>query len=108
MRHKITEEALNEIVNSSDVNVIYGYTSMCATCKLAESFLDLAVQVVPLNVTKSDLNYSESFIKQYKIHSVPALLIFKDGTLQEEVYAFESVTKIVEIFKNYVDNKNMQ
>lgn len=108
MRHKITEEALSEIVISSGVNVIYGYTSMCATCKLAESFLDLAVQVVPLNVTKIDLNYYESFIKQYKIHSVPALLIFKDGILQEEIYAFESVTKIVEIFKNYVDNKKVQ
>lgn len=106
MKQKITEEELTAIIKRSGVEAIYGYTPMCATCKLAESFLNIATKVIDVNVTKIDLNYYEAFIQQYKIHSVPALLIFKDGKLQEEVYAFESVTKIVEIFKKYVDNEN--
>ena len=103
MKKQISQYELTEYINQSGIHVVYGYTPICATCALAERFLDIAIEVAPLDLVKVDLNYHENFIETYQIKSVPTLMAFKDGELIKTLYRFESVTNLVEFLKKIDD-----
>ncbi|CAD2073316.1 thioredoxin family protein [Phocicoccus pinnipedialis] len=100
MKKQLSKDELNRHINKPGINVVYGFTPICATCALAERFLNIAMEVVPTEVKKADLNYHEDFIETYKIKSVPVLMAFKNGACVKSLYRFESVTNLVEFFKN--------
>lgn len=83
-----------------DHGVIYAYTPLCGTCKIAGRMLDIAHEVVnDVPLEKVNINYAQDLAEKYQIESVPCLLILKDGMLQEKIYAFQSVPFIVEKLK---------
>ncbi|MBI5974104.1 thioredoxin family protein [Staphylococcus canis] len=96
---------LNNIYKYNDepIHLIFGYTPMCGTCKMSERMLDIANEMTQLPLVKADLNFHPEFSKEKEIQSVPVLLIMKKHQEVERVYAFRSVTNIVEILKKYVD-----
>ncbi|UTH09905.1 glutaredoxin family protein [Macrococcoides canis] len=83
--------------------IIFGYTPFCGTCKLAEKMLDIVNMSLKLDILKLDLNYYESLSTQYKISSVPVLLIVKNNEVVDMMFRFESVTSIYEILSKSID-----
>ncbi|TDL98887.1 thioredoxin [Macrococcus brunensis] len=79
--------------------VIFGYTPLCGTCKVAERIIDIIPELIEVNIMKVDLNFAESLAQNYQLMSVPVLLIVKDDEVVETVYRFESVTNIYEIIR---------
>ncbi|TDM14726.1 thioredoxin family protein [Macrococcus bovicus] len=79
--------------------VIFGYTPLCGTCKVAERMIDIMPELIEVNIMKVDLNFSASFAQRYQLMSVPVLLIVKDDEVVETIYRFESVTNIYEIIR---------
>lgn len=100
MKDQVKTRDLYNLIQSEDKVILFGYAPICANCQIAERMLNLAREVVGFEYISIDLNYHETFINQYHIKSAPALLIFEHGELVHTVYAFESVTKIVEILNN--------
>lgn len=76
--------------------VVFGHTPLCGTCRIAEYMLDIAVKSLELDVIKINLNLHEDFVKKYEISSSPAFLLFKDGKLYDQFYAFHDVKYIYE------------
>ncbi|MCE4050251.1 MULTISPECIES: thioredoxin family protein [Bacillaceae] len=76
---------------------LYLYTPMCGTCMVASKMLTV-VEAMHNNVSigKMDLNYAPQLAEEYKIESVPCLLIFQEGQLTEKIYRFESVPHLLE------------
>jgi thioredoxin 1 len=65
--------------------------------------LDVIHELFPdVTCGKININFSQSLAMQYKIESVPCLMIFKEGKLDEKIYAFQSVPYLYGILKNLV------
>lgn len=100
MKEELQTQDLFSLIQSEEQLIIFGYAPICANCQIAERMLGIAAEVVGVQYTPVDLNYHETFINTYHVQSAPALLIFEQGELKHSVYAFESVTKLVEVMKH--------
>ena len=90
-------EKINEVLAGDEVNLLYLYTPLCGTCQVAGKMLTVITELMPnIQIGKSDLNYMPELAEQFGIESVPCLLIFKEGELEEKVYAFHSVPYLFE------------
>lgn len=87
-----TLETFNHVLKNEDVFCLYLYTPMCGTCQVASKMLTISLEILPLlKCGKINLNYASELAEAYQIESVPCLLIFKDGEVQNKLYAFHSV-----------------
>lgn len=94
-----TQDIFN-LIQSEDRFILYGYSPICANCQIAERMLHITQEVIDFDYTSINLNYHVDVINEYEIRSAPALLIFEQGKLERSVYAFESVTNLVEVLEN--------
>lgn len=82
--------------------ILFLYTPFCGTCQLAERMLGIIEKMMPeLDIGKADINYLPDLAEQFKIESVPCLLLFNDEDIQEKIYAFRSVPYLFEKIKNW-------
>ncbi|GAA3733531.1 hypothetical protein GCM10022378_22200 [Salinicoccus jeotgali] len=63
--------------------------------------LDVVAEMKSFSYTAVDLNYEKELIERYQIRSAPALLLFKNGELKEEIYAFQSVPHLTEKLEEF-------
>ena len=90
-----SKEQIREKTKTNSHTALYFYTTLCGTCQLASRLLEITEKLVPhFHIGKADLNYMPEMAGKYGVESVPCLLIFKNGALQEKIYAFESVTNL--------------
>lgn len=84
-------------MESSDIAIYYLYTPLCGTCMVASKMMQVIHAMredIPMG--KADLNYIEDLAVDYKIESVPCLLIAKNGKIKEKIYAFQSIPHLLE------------
>lgn len=89
-------------IQSEEPFVLYGYAPICANCQIAERMLDIVSEMKGFSYTSINLNYHKDLIELYEIRSAPALLLFRKGRLIREVYAFQSVTHLTEVFDEFL------
>lgn len=90
-----TKQEWEKIIKEKDTTAFYLYTPMCGTCMVASKIMEVVEHIVPnISIGKANMNYMESLAIEYKIESVPCLLISKHGKVVEKVYAFQSVQNI--------------
>lgn len=89
-------------IQSEETFVLYGYAPICANCQIAERMLDIVSEMKGFSYTSINLNYHKDLIELYEIRSAPALLLFRKCRLIREVYAFQSVTHLTEVFDEFL------
>ncbi|NMD68992.1 thioredoxin family protein [Bacillus sp. DNRA2] len=90
-------ENIEEIELTQYSGLVYAYTPMCGTCAVASKMLSVIEELIPnLVVVKMNVNYHRTLAESLMIESVPCLLIYKDGTLEHKLYAFQSVPFLYE------------
>ncbi|BDH62759.1 thiol reductase thioredoxin [Lysinibacillus sp. PLM2] len=78
----------------------YLYTPMCGTCAVASKMLEVVENVVTdVPIGKANINFLEEIANEYRIESVPCLLISENGEITEKIYAFQSVQNVYEKLK---------
>jgi thioredoxin 1 len=85
---KITDSTFDSEVLKSDVPVIVDFWApWCGPCKMIAPILeDIASEYDgKLKVAKMDVDTNTKIASQFKIMSIPALLIFKNGKLIDQV-----------------------
>ncbi|MFJ8236798.1 thioredoxin family protein [Ureibacillus sp. NPDC094379] len=88
-------------INENEVSAFYLYTPMCGTCAVALKMMEVIENVVTnIPIGKANINYLEQVAYDYKVESVPCLLISRNGKVEEKVYAFQSVQHLYEKLKN--------
>lgn len=88
--------------NLSDhrIAAFYLYTPMCGTCAVASKMLEVVENVLPdVPIGKANINFLQPLAMEYKIESVPCLLISKCGKIVEKLYAFQSVPNLYELLR---------
>lgn len=95
---EITSEVLNKDLNG----MVFIYTKFCGTCHVARSFLDKIEATHQQNIFKSlNGSFEEEFLHEFKIESVPCLLILEDGQVKEKIYTFYSIANIYHYILKY-------
>ncbi|NLY79326.1 MAG: thioredoxin family protein [Lysinibacillus sp.] len=86
-----------EIVKNNEITAFYLYTPMCGTCIVASKMMEVIEQLLPdMPIGKANINFMEDLAFDYKIESVPCLLISRNGKVEEKVYAFQSIPNLYE------------
>ena len=98
MNNSIKIEDIKEHFDK-DKHLIFGYTPMCGTCKISERMLDIANEILQLPIKKIDLNFYPEWSKEKQIMSVPVLLLMRRDEEIKRIYAFQSVTYLLENLK---------
>ncbi|MFC4404861.1 thioredoxin family protein [Gracilibacillus xinjiangensis] len=94
----IKEESWNDL--NGEKAIIFIHTPFCATCQLAEKMLHVIEQAeTSRKIFRMNASYYPEFMKKHKIESVPALVLWDGHTVQEKLYAMESVTKLFEVIE---------
>ena len=92
---KVWRESLE---NNLDEGFVFIHTPFCGTCRMARTMLGIVEKLKEQDLFY-DLNASlfPSFMQDYKIESVPCLLVLKKGEVKKRIYAFESVVHVTEV-----------
>ena len=100
---ELNKNQLTDLLGSNQVNIIYFYTPLCGTCKLATKMLTVISNLVPdRNIFSCNINLVPDLAHKMMIKSVPCLLVIENGLVEKEVYAFHSVPHILNILEEYI------
>lgn len=98
-------EQWKEHMKNDEITALYIYTPMCGTCLVASKMMQVVEHMLPhIPFGKLNINFSKQLALDYKIESVPCLLISKHGKLVEKVYAFKSIQNLLEKLNLTVDD----
>lgn len=84
--------------------VIFFYTPLCGTCNAAKRMLEVAEHILPkdVDVVSGNVNWMPGMVNQYRITSVPALMVISAERKVEPsiYYAIVSVEKVLEYIRS--------
>lgn len=102
MKETISTADLLKNLQDKESYIIFGYATMCKTCDISESMLKVVAEMKQVSYEKINLNFHKDLIDTYHIRSAPALLLFKNGKLTKELYAFRSVPYLSEVLDEFL------
>ena len=88
------EEEFNELISSGSVLVDF-YATWCGPCKMLEGELESIES--DIKIVKVDIDKFQQLTLEYRIMSVPTMIIFKDGKKIEEVVGYHTSDELKEI-----------
>jgi thioredoxin-like negative regulator of GroEL len=96
-----TKQDILEAIKKKESLILYFYTPLCGTCQVAGRMLSVIEEMYDGTIFKADLNFMPDIAKQFKIESVPCLLMLDAGVAAEKIYAFRSIPYLVERIRKY-------
>ena len=83
----INDSELNEILTQEGVLVVDYTATWCGPCKVIAPDIDRLAQEYSdrARVVKIDLDQNKENAKKFKIRSIPAVLMFKNGEMVENI-----------------------
>ncbi|MDR9854096.1 thioredoxin family protein [Paenibacillus sp. VCA1] len=76
MRTLDERQLLEELWRKGEPLAVFLHTPFCGTCKVARRMLEVAEHMLPDGLLcEADVNMTPKVVEQYKIRSVPALLL---------------------------------
>ena len=93
----ISKENFNEeVLNSSKPVLVDFYASWCGPCRMLAPTLDkIASENPKVKVCKIDIDQQPELASEYRIMSVPTLLVFKDGEVTDSALGVQPEKKIL-------------
>lgn len=71
----------NEIIKDSKPTLVDFFATWCGPCKMQSPILDQVKNDLgdAVNIIKVDIDRNQALAQQYRVMSVPTLIVFKDG-----------------------------
>lgn len=96
-------ELLEALKSTGEPLVVFLYTPLCGTCKAAERMLEVATHLLPaeLQIVAGNVNMLPNLVSQYRITSVPALLVASADRIDDPniYYSMVSVERVLEYIR---------
>lgn len=71
----------NEIIKDSRPTLVDFFATWCGPCKMQSPILEQVKNALgdAVNIIKVDIDRNQALARQYRVMSVPTLIVFKDG-----------------------------
>lgn len=97
-------EKLNEIFNGSQLTLVDFFATWCGPCKMMHPVLEQLKEEMDdsLRIIKIDIDKNEALMEQYRIQSVPTLMLFRKGDAlwrQSGVMSLSDLKKVVNSYQ---------
>jgi len=95
----VDDQTFDIDVLKSDLPVLVDFgASWCAPCRALEPVVSAIADAYQgqLKVRKLDVDHNEATAGRYGIRGIPALLLFKDGKIMEQIVGFVPQVRIEE------------
>lgn len=94
-------EKLNEIINGSQLTLVDFFATWCGPCKMMHPVLEQLKEEMgdSLRIIKIDIDKNEALMEQYRIQSVPTLMLFSKG---EQLWRQSGAMSLVDL-KNVIN-----
>lgn len=98
---KITKENFQtEVLESDKVVLVDFYADWCGPCKMLSPIVEqLAEERTDIKVGKVNIDEQQELAVQYRIMTIPTLLVFKDGEAAERSSGLVSQDEILEMIE---------
>ena len=76
-------EKFNEMINGEQLTVVDFFATWCGPCKMMQPILEQLKEKMrdDIRILKVDVDKNETLSMQYRIQSVPTLMLFKKGEM---------------------------
>jgi thioredoxin 1 len=76
-------EKFNEMINGEQLTVVDFFATWCGPCKMMHPILEQLKEKMrdDIRILKVDVDKNETLSMQYRIQSVPTLMLFKKGEM---------------------------
>jgi len=93
---EISEAQLHRIAAMEIGRAAILFTSpFCGTCQLAIKMLHIAGTAgINYSLQQININFAPAFREQWKIKSIPCLVLLRNGKVHEQIYAMNSVDEL--------------
>ncbi len=74
-------EKFNEVINSEQLTLVDFYATWCGPCKMMHPVLEQLKKELgdSIRIIKIDVDKNEAVSMQYRIQSIPTLMLFRKG-----------------------------
>lgn len=97
-------ELLESIKRAGEPLVVFLYTPLCGTCKVARRMIEVAEHLLPqdLQIAAGNVNMLPNIVSEYRISSVPALVVLSgDRKVEPDIYySMVSVERVLEYIRS--------
>ena len=96
-------EKLNEIINGSQLTLVDFFATWCGPCKMMHPVLEQLKEEMgdSLRIIKIDIDKNEALMEQYRIQSVPTLMLFRKGEQLWRQSGAMSLTDLKKVVNSY-------
>lgn len=105
MMKVLDKHQLEQMVSAPDASfACFLYTPLCGTCKLAQRMLEIVLEIRPdLPLYRCNINEIPDFAREYRVESIPCLMVWQKGKLIRQEYALGSVDRLYDWLKPLPD-----
>lgn len=96
---KVNSNEFNNLINNNIVLVDF-YANWCGPCKMLSPIVEeLSNEINDVVFAKVDVDESNDIAANFKIMSIPTIIIFKNGKLISKTVGFQSKSEL----KNFIE-----
>lgn len=100
MIKEIKEMELENILKENKKVVLDCYAPWCGPCRMLSPIMEeIALENKDICFIKTNIDENEALANQYRIMSIPTLLIFEDGNLKNTIIGLKSKEELLESIK---------
>ena len=75
----VTDDSFNEVISANDLVLIDFWAEWCGPCKKLSPILEEISNDTGLLVGKLNIDENPDKVKEYSVHSIPTMVLFKSG-----------------------------
>lgn len=100
MELELTTANFNEEMSKAEVMLVDFWASWCGPCRMQAPILEAFAAAHPeVTVAKVNVDDNPALAEQYRIMSIPSLLVFKNGALVKTAVGLHDATRLAELVK---------
>ncbi|SFB20553.1 thioredoxin [Clostridium frigidicarnis] len=99
---EINDSSLNQEI-SDGVTLVDFWATWCGPCKMLSPVLDeLSKELKDVKFGKVNVDHNPAVSQQFRIASIPTLLLFKNGEVVDKIVGFRPKAEIEQFIKKHI------